>query len=69
MSVAVENLTRPLTANDRCDRCGAGAQMVARKQDQVNIELFFCYHHANEYRDGLTDKNFYLDTETTEERY
>ncbi len=38
-------LTRPeLTASDRCDRCGAAAQVRAILPS--GGELFFCGHHA-----------------------
>ena len=41
----------PLTASDRCDRCGAQAYL------RVNLasggELLFCAHHAREHGDAL----------------
>jgi hypothetical protein len=66
MAVVVENLTRPLIKADRCDRCGAEAQMVARNEGLA--ELLFCDHHANEHKESLLDNGFYLDTETLEAR-
>jgi hypothetical protein len=45
-------LTRPeLTAADRCDRCGAAAQVRAILP--TGGELFFCGHHAREYEPKL----------------
>jgi hypothetical protein len=41
-------LTRPeLTAADRCDRCGAAAQVRAILPS--GGELLFCGHHAREH--------------------
>ncbi|MGH3437048.1 MAG: DUF7455 domain-containing protein [Sciscionella sp.] len=41
-------LTRPtLTAQDRCDRCGAAAQVRALLSS--GGELLFCGHHAREH--------------------
>jgi hypothetical protein len=41
-------LTRPeLTAADRCDRCGAAAQVRAILS--TGGELLFCGHHAREH--------------------
>lgn len=37
----------PLTATDRCDRCGA--QAYVRVTMNSGSELFFCAHHAREY--------------------
>ena len=45
-------LTRPeLTAVDRCDRCGAAAQVRAVLPS--GGELLFCGHHAREHGDKL----------------
>ena len=41
----------PLTALDRCDRCGA--QAYVRATLVSGGELLFCAHHAKEYADGL----------------
>jgi hypothetical protein len=41
----------PLTAADRCDRCGA--QAYVRATLVSGGELMFCLHHANEFRDAL----------------
>ena len=37
----------PLTAADRCDRCGAQAYL--RVELQSGGELLFCAHHAREH--------------------
>jgi len=63
---AVESLTRPLVKGDRCDKCGAEAKMVARNESF--LELMFCDHHIGEYKDGILESGFYLDTETLEAR-
>lgn len=47
-------LTRPeLTAADRCDRCGARAQVRAVLPE--GGELLFCNHHAREHKDKLEE--------------
>ena len=40
------HLSEPLTAADRCDRCGARATTRARF---AAGELLFCGHHARKY--------------------
>ncbi len=40
-----------LTAEDRCDRCGAQAYL--RVHLQSGGELLFCAHHAREHGDAL----------------
>jgi ribosomal protein L37E len=44
-------IASPLTAADRCDRCGAQAYMRATMVS--GAELYFCAHHAREYEAGL----------------
>ncbi|MDT8914132.1 hypothetical protein [Amycolatopsis sp. PS_44_ISF1] len=47
-------LTRPeLTALDRCDRCGAAAQVRAVLNS--GGELLFCGHHAREHEAKLKE--------------
>ncbi len=47
-------LTRPeLTAADRCDRCGAAAQVRAVLPS--GGELMFCGHHARAHSDRLRE--------------
>ena len=41
----------PLTAEDRCDRCGAQAYL--RVELATGGELLFCAHHAREHGDKL----------------
>ena len=43
----------PLTAVDRCDRCGAQAYL--RVLLQSGGELLFCAHHAREHGDKLRE--------------
>jgi len=43
----------PLTAVDRCDRCGAQAYL--RVSLQGGGELLFCAHHAREHGDKLRE--------------
>ena len=42
---------KPLTAVDRCDRCGA--QAYIRVMLVSGGELLFCGHHGRQYDDGL----------------
>lgn len=46
-SSTVQTTLPPLTAADRCDRCGAGAKVRVVLD---NGELLFCGHHATEHR-------------------
>ena len=43
----------PLTAADRCDRCGAQAYL--RVHLEAGGELLFCAHHAREHGDKLKE--------------
>ena len=43
----------PLTAADRCDRCGAQAYL--RVELQSGGELLFCAHHAREHGEKLKE--------------
>jgi hypothetical protein len=52
----------PLTAADRCDRCGAAARV--RAVLAKGGELLFCQHHANEHLDRLKAENAIIDTES-----
>lgn len=51
------------SVQDRCDRCGAQAYMLAEHEDFG--ELLFCLHHARENRRQLRDEGWRvtLDTE------
>jgi hypothetical protein len=44
----------PLTAADRCDRCGAAAKL--RVQLPGGGELLFCGHHGNRFAGSLREK-------------
>ena len=52
----------PLTAADRCDRCGA--QAYVRAVLPVGTELLFCGHHGNEHRPALLMAGAALHDET-----
>lgn len=52
VSTAVATST-PLTAADRCDRCGAQAYL--RVELLSGGELLFCAHHAREHGDALKE--------------
>ena len=43
--------TKPLTALDVCDRCGA--QAYVRVMLPSSKELLFCAHHGREHADAL----------------
>lgn len=49
MTTTVE--ARPLTAHDRCDRCGA--QAYVRATMDSGFELLFCAHHWHENEQRL----------------
>jgi hypothetical protein len=51
----------PLTAVDRCDRCGA--QAYVRVTLPAGSELLFCAHHGREYAPKLRE----LDAEIMDE--
>jgi hypothetical protein len=53
--------TAPLTAADRCDRCGA--QAYVRVVLPVG-ELLFCGHHARAHADAYADVATYVQDET-----
>ena len=44
--------TKPLNANDLCDRCGAPAYV--RVILPGSAELLFCAHHAAQFKDKLS---------------
>ena len=43
--------TKPLTAVDRCDRCGAKAYVRVLLPNSG--ELLFCAHHSRQHADAL----------------
>ncbi len=54
--------TTPLTAQDRCDRCGA--QAYVRATLPGDTELLFCGHHGNAHRPSLLVAGARLHDET-----
>jgi len=59
MSITV---TEPLTAADRCDRCGAQAYL--RVTLPSGGELLFCAHHARAHQDKLKQVALNIHDET-----
>ena len=53
MTTATATSAAPLTAVDRCDRCGAQAYL--RVELAGGGELLFCAHHAREHGDKLRE--------------
>jgi hypothetical protein len=53
MSTATAPSNTPLSAIDRCDRCGAQAYLRVRLE--AGGELLFCAHHAREHGDKLRE--------------
>lgn len=56
-------IASPLTAADRCDRCGAQAYVRATLISGAG--LLFCAHHGREYEAGLRalDADIYWEAE------
>ena len=52
----------PLSALDRCDRCGAQAYVRAVMAN--GFELLFCGHHAKKYQEGLESAAARIQDET-----
>lgn len=52
----------PLTAEDRCDRCGAQAYL--RVELATGGELLFCAHHAREHGEKLKEVAAHVQDET-----
>mgnify|MGYP000874985618 FL=1 len=55
-------VTEPLTAADRCDRCGA--QAYVRVTLTSGGELLFCGHHSKAHSDKLTQVALKIHDET-----
>ena len=53
--------TQPLTAADRCDRCGAQAYV---RVVMASGELLFCAHHAREHAPKFTSLATHVQDET-----
>ena len=62
MTTATAPSAAPLTAVDRCDRCGAQAYL--RVLLQSGGELLFCAHHAREHGDKLREVASHVQDET-----
>jgi hypothetical protein len=62
MTTAVAPRT-PLTALDRCDRCGAQAYL--RVELAGGGDLLFCAHHAREHGDKLREVAVAVQDETS----
>ena len=62
MTTATAPSAAPLTAVDRCDRCGAQAYL--RVSLQGGGELLFCAHHAREHGDKLRSIATHVHDET-----
>lgn len=54
----------PLTASDRCDRCGAKAYIRVRLA--TGGELLFCAHHGRRYEEGLRKVALEIHDETAD---
>lgn len=52
-----------LTADDRCDRCGA--QAYVQVELLAGAELLFCAHHARQYQEKLTEVALVIHDETS----
>jgi hypothetical protein len=52
----------PLTASDRCDRCGA--QAYVRVTITGGLELLFCAHHSREHADKIKSIAVHVHDET-----
>ena len=61
MTTAVAPST-PLSAVDRCDRCGAQAYL--RVELAGGGDLLFCAHHAREHGDKLREVAVHVQDET-----
>jgi hypothetical protein len=55
-------LASPLTAADRCDRCGA--QAYVRVLLSSGGELMFCAHHGREHAPALAERSAVVQDET-----
>jgi hypothetical protein len=62
VTTATAPTAAPLTAIDRCDRCGAQAYL--RVQLKSGGELLFCAHHAREHSEKLREIAEHVHDET-----
>lgn len=52
----MESWNAPLTAADRCDRCGAQAYHRVTLPNADRSELLFCGHHGRAHIDHVLEK-------------
>ena len=62
MTTATAPSAAPLSAVDRCDRCGAQAYL--RVMIRGGGELLFCAHHAREHGEKLREVAEHVQDET-----
>ena len=62
MTTATAPSPAPLSAVDRCDRCGAQAYL--RVHLKGGFELLFCAHHAREHSEKLREVAEHVQDET-----
>ena len=62
MTTATAPSATPLSAVDRCDRCGAQAYL--RVHLKGGFELLFCAHHAREHAEKLREVAEHVQDET-----
>lgn len=56
--------THRLTAQDRCDRCGAQAYLEVTSST-TGLTLLFCGHHGRKHEDALATTGFKFHDERT----
>ena len=61
VSSTTQTLDRPLTAADRCDRCGAQAYV---RVTLTSGELLFCAHHAHDVLPAVRETAIEIHDET-----
>lgn len=54
-----------LPGEDRCDRCGAQAFVIAEKVNRS--ELLFCQHHGREFRKALIEKGWIVNDQAEQQ--
>ena len=59
--MSTPTLATPLTAADRCDRCGAQAYLRA---EFMNGTLLFCAHHGRTFEVTITEQALDVTDET-----
>lgn len=61
-TMTADQATQSLTANDRCDACGA--QAYVRVELAAGGELNFCAHHARKHGTALQEAAAHIHDET-----